>query len=100
MNYTVQIDSNRNKIVCKDATPRKGYTIVFSGSWTQCQDYRHGVVVSSPQVNPQEQFVVKVVIGGVIFTSIPMDINEADATYDAVRIAAPNCSPAIYEVKA
>lgn len=38
--YTVQIDAHRHKIVCKGSTPRKGYRIVFTGTYAECQMYQ------------------------------------------------------------
>lgn len=46
-----------------------------------------------------EQYQVLVVIGGVLFASVPLGITEAEHTVNAVQIAAPNTDPMIVEVK-
>ena len=40
--YSLQIDANNNRIVCKGTTPRSGtYRVVFTGSYRECQDHYH-----------------------------------------------------------
>ena len=39
-NYTAQINSFANVIVCGDEVERVSYTIVFTGSYKECLEYK------------------------------------------------------------
>lgn len=39
MSYSLQVDAHGNRIVCKGADARRGYRIVFVGSYAECQTY-------------------------------------------------------------
>jgi hypothetical protein len=38
--YTAQRDAHGNVIVCKGSDPRRGYRIVFTGSYTDCLRFK------------------------------------------------------------
>ena len=38
--YTLQIDRNNNRIVCKVSVARNGYRVVFTGRYDECLKYK------------------------------------------------------------
>jgi|TARA_R100001369_G_scaffold79027_1_gene108941 hypothetical protein len=43
-NYTAQINSFANVIVCGDEVERVSYTIVFTGSYKECLEYKEKIL--------------------------------------------------------
>ena len=41
--YTAQRDAHNNWIVCKGSDQRRGYTIIFTGSYDDCLMYKFGL---------------------------------------------------------
>jgi hypothetical protein len=41
--YTAQKDSHNNWVVCRGTDQRRGYTIIFTGSYDDCWCYKLGL---------------------------------------------------------
>jgi hypothetical protein len=41
--YTAQRDAHGNWIVCRGEVARKGYQIIYTGSYDDCQMYKFGI---------------------------------------------------------
>ena len=55
-NYTAQVNNFANVIVCGDEVERVSYTIVFTGSYKECLEYKEvGKIVRKYRRIPEEE---------------------------------------------
>ena len=56
-NYTAQVNSFANVIVCGDEVERVSYTIVFTGSYKECLTYKFFILQAKSNCKPKRKIL-------------------------------------------